>query len=50
MQGSTEATFYVLAVHFGSVGIKETRHALTAALLADAAGILGSVWISGLFY
>ncbi len=50
MQGSTETTFYVLAVYFGSVGIKETRHALTAALLADAAGILGSVWISRLFY
>ncbi len=50
MQGSTETTFYVLAVYFGSVGIRETRHALSAALLADAAGILGSVWISRLFY
>ena len=50
MQGSTETTFYVLAVYFGSVGIRDTRHALTAALLADAAGILGSVWISRLFY
>ncbi len=50
MQGSTETTFYVLAVYFGAVGIRETRHALSAALLADAAGILGSVWISRLFY
>ncbi len=50
MQGSTETTFYVLAVYFGAVGIRDTRHALTAALLADAAGILGSVWMSKLFY
>ena len=50
MQGSTETTFYVLAVYFGSVGIRQTRHALPAALCADAAGILASVWISRLFY
>ena len=50
MQGSTETTFYVLAVYFGAVGITKTRHALTTALLADAVGILGSVWISRLFY
>jgi len=39
MQGSTETTFYVLAVYFGSVGIKHVRHAITCALLADLAGI-----------
>ena len=39
MQGSTETTFYVLAVYFGSVGIKHVRHALACALLADLAGI-----------
>jgi spore maturation protein SpmB len=39
MQGSTETTFYVLAVYFGSVGIKHVRHAIACALLADAAGI-----------
>ncbi len=50
MQGSTETTFYVLAVYFGSVGITKTRHALSAALLADGAGILASVWLSRLFY
>ncbi len=50
MQGSTETTFYVLAVYFGSVGIRKTRHALPAALCADAAGILASVWISRMFY
>lgn len=39
MQGSTETTFYVLAVYFGSVGIQRVRHAITCALLADLAGI-----------
>jgi len=44
-QGSTETTFYVLAVYFGAVGIKRTRHALAACLLADAAGLLAAVFI-----
>ncbi len=43
--GSTETTFYVLAVYFGAVNIKNTRHALPAGLIADAAGILGAVFI-----
>ncbi|MCB0343906.1 MAG: hypothetical protein KDD66_02255 [Bdellovibrionales bacterium] len=42
MQGSTETTFYVLAVYFGAVGITRIRHALVAALLADFAGIIAS--------
>jgi len=50
MQGSTETTFYVLAVYFGSVGIKRTRHALPAALCADAAGIIASVAVCNLLY
>jgi spore maturation protein SpmA len=50
MQGSTETTFYVLAVYFGSVGIKRTRHALPAALCADAAGILAAVLICNLWF
>lgn len=50
MQGSTETTFYVLAVYFGSVGIKRTRHALPAALCADAAGILAAVFICNLWW
>ena len=50
MQGSTETTFYVLAVYFGSVGIKRTRHALPAALCADAAGILAAVFICNLWF
>ena len=43
MQGSTETTFYVLAVYFGAVRVRRTRHALPACLMADAAGILASV-------
>jgi len=45
MFGSTETTFYVLAVYFGSVGIKRTRHALVAGLFADAVGVLSAVYI-----
>jgi spore maturation protein SpmA len=41
--GSTETTFYVIAVYFGSVGIRRTRHAVAAGLLADCAGVIASV-------
>jgi len=50
MEGSTETTFYILAVYFGSVGIKKTRHALPAALLADLAGILAAVFVTQLVF
>lgn len=50
MQGSTETTFYVLAVYFGAVGIRRTRHALPAALCADAAGIIAAVLICNLWF
>jgi len=50
MQGSTETTFYVLAVYFGSIGIKKTRHALPAALLADGAGMIAAIVFSRLWY
>lgn len=43
--GSTETTFYVLAVYFGAVNIRNTRHALAAGLIADIAGILGALFI-----
>jgi spore maturation protein B len=46
MQGSTDTTFFVLTVYFGSVGIKKTRHALATGLLADAVGFLAAVFIS----
>jgi spore maturation protein B len=45
MMGSTETTFYVIAVYFGSIGIRRTRHAIPAGLLADFAGIVTSVII-----
>jgi spore maturation protein SpmA len=50
MQGSTETTFYVLAVYFGSVGIKHVRHAITCALLADLAGISTAILAGYLFF
>jgi spore maturation protein SpmA len=49
-QGSTETTFYVLAVYFGSVGIKNTRYAAGAGLIADLAGIIAAIFISYIFY
>ena len=49
-QGSTETTFYVLAVYFGSVGIKRTRYAVGAGLVADFAGIIAAVFVAYLFY
>ena len=48
--GSTATTFYVLAVYFGSVNIRNTRHALAAGLLADISGILGAVFIVKLLF
>lgn len=48
--GSSETTFYVLAVYFGSVNIKNTRHALPAGLIADIAGTLGAVFICRLLF
>jgi spore maturation protein B len=43
--GSAETTFYVIAVYFGSVGIRKTRHAIPAGLIADAAGVFIAVWV-----
>ncbi len=45
MMGSTETTFYVIAVYFGAVNIRHTRHAIPAGLLADLAGVMASIWI-----
>jgi spore maturation protein SpmA len=50
IQGSTETTFYVLAVYFGSVGVKDTRHALGCALFADAVGIVAAIGVAYAFY
>lgn len=49
-QGSTDTTFYILAVYFGSVGIRRTRHAVPCGLLADAAGILAAIAICYMFF
>ncbi len=49
-QGSTDTTFYILAVYFGSVGIRHTRHAVTCGLLADLAGILAAIVVAYFFF
>jgi spore maturation protein B len=50
MMGSTETTFYTLAIYFGSVGIKNARYTIAAALMADLTGIIVSVWVCRLFF
>ena len=49
-QGSTDTTFYILAVYFGSVGIVKTRHAVACGLLADLAGIIAAIAIAYMFF
>ena len=49
-QGSTDTTFYILAVYFGSVGIVKTRHAVPCGLLADLAGVIAAIFICYLFF
>ena len=49
-QGSTDTTFYILAVYFGSVGIRKTRHAVACGLLADLAGIISAIAICYMFF
>ena len=50
MVGSSETTFYVLAVYFGSVGIKKFRYALLTGVIADITGIVLAIWVSRLFF
>lgn len=50
IQGSTETTFYVLAVYFGAVGVRKTRHALACALAAETVGVIAAVFIGYLFF
>lgn len=50
IQGSTETTFYVLAVYFGSVGVKKTRHALGCALAAEVSGVVAAIFVTYLFF
>ena len=49
-QGSTDTTFYILAVYFGSVGIRNTRHAVACGLMADLAGIVAAILICYFFF
>ena len=49
-QGATDTTFYILAVYFGSVGIKKTRHALACGLIADLAGIIAAIVVGYIFF
>jgi len=49
-QGSSDTTFYIVALYFGSVGIKKTRYAVPAALLADLAGVIAAIFIAYLFF
>ena len=50
VQGSTETTFYVLAVYFGAVGIQRARHAVACALVADVAGIVAAIGVCYWFF
>lgn len=50
VQGATDTTFYILAVYFGAVGIKNTRYALTCGLIADFAGIIAAILLAYLFF
>ena len=49
-QGATDTTFYIIAVYFGSVSIKNTRYAITAGLIADLAGLIAAIFIAYLFF
>ena len=49
-QGAADTTFYIIAVYFGSVGIKKTRHALPCALIADAVGVISAIIIAYIFF
>jgi spore maturation protein B len=50
LNGSTETTFYVLALYFGSVGVRATRHTIFACLGADITGVLAALFFARLFY
>jgi spore maturation protein SpmA len=50
LQGATDTTFYIVAVYFGSVGIKNTRHAIGCGLIADLAGVIAAIFVAYLFF
>ena len=49
-QGATDTTFYILAVYFGSVGVRKTRHAVMAGLLTDICGVIAAIAVAALFF
>jgi spore maturation protein SpmB len=49
-QGATDTTFYILAVYFGSVGIRHTRHAVAAGLITDIIGVIAAIFIAYAFF
>lgn len=49
-QGAADTTLYILAVYFGSVGIKNSRYAVTCGLLADLGGVIAAIWVAYLFF
>lgn len=49
-QGATDTTFYILALYFGSVGVKKTRHAVATGLIADLAGVIAGIFIAYIFF
>jgi spore maturation protein SpmA len=50
LQGSADTTFYIVALYFGSVGIRRTRYAITCGLIADAAGVIAAIFVAYLFF
>ncbi|HZV63430.1 MAG TPA: nucleoside recognition domain-containing protein, partial [Telluria sp.] len=50
LQGSADTTFYIVALYFGSVGIRRTRYAITCGLIADAAGVVAAIFVAYLFF
>lgn len=50
MQGTSDTTFYILALYFGSVGIRKTRHAVACGLLADLSGVIAAIFIAYIFF
>jgi spore maturation protein SpmB len=49
-QGAADTTFYIVALYFGSVGVRKTRYAVTAGLIADLAGVIAAIFVSYLFF
>ncbi len=50
MQGAADTTFYIIALYFGSVGIKNTRYAVSAGLIAEFSGLIGAIFIAYIFW